>query len=600
MSNNLIALQNRFLGKGETVYDKLAVLHDEDPAALTSSTAIESLAKDMNLPPSHVHSVAQFYDGFKQAAPSSGIKVCNGEACLCQGSADLKTRLADKTGKDVGDITCLGYCDQGPAVVVEQNHNSGVYALHDDASEAAVVDAVANGELPDLSEPENAIYPSPDAKSNILLRNMANGVDDLDTARKHGAYESLKKALAMPREELLQLFVDANLRGRGGAGFPIGIKLKTVSESVASSGNDAVVVCNADEGDAGAYIDKVLLEKDPHAVLEGILLAAVATGATQAFLYLRGEYPTAIQQWKQLLVDVENANLLGDNILGSGYSCSFKLVPGHGAYVCGEETSLLRSLEGVAAQVSPKPPFPAVSGYQGRPTAVNNVETLANLPWIVEHGAEAYAALGHGKSRGTKLVSLNAAVEKPGVYEVELGTTLHDVIERAGGLKDGKKFRAAQVGGPLGGLLDEGRLNLPLDFEAYAQAGVMLGHAGVVIYTDDVDLVKIGRGLMRFCAVESCGKCFPCRLGSVRGTDIFDKILDGNGTQADLELLAELLETMQVGSLCALGGGIPTPIINLLTFFIGSFSPYIPDARVPQLVRDDDVELHTVDEVRHG
>jgi formate dehydrogenase iron-sulfur subunit len=346
------------------------------------------------------------------------------------------------------------------------------------------------------------------------------------------------------------------------------------------------VVCNADEGDPGAYIDKELLERDPHAVLEGILLAAFAVGADEGALYLRGEYPRAARIVARALSDARAANLLGDGILGSRFSFELRLVHGHGAYICGEETSLLRSLEGVPAQVSPKPPFPAVEGLRGAPTVVHNVETLAAYPWILRHGGSAYRGLGHGKSRGTKLVSVNAAIARPGVYEVELGTTLRTVLfDLAGGMAGGKALKAIQVGGPLAGILGPEHLDLALTFEDLAAAGGMLGHGGIVVYPDDVDLVGIGRGLMKFCAVESCGRCFPCRIGSVRGTELFDKILDGRGTQGDLNLLAELDETMLYGSLCALGGAIPVPIDSLLTRFIGEFDRYIPGARTPDRVR---------------
>ncbi|MCA9607062.1 MAG: SLBB domain-containing protein, partial [Myxococcales bacterium] len=372
--------------------------------------------------------------------------------------------------------------------------------------------------------------------------------------------------------------------GRGGAGFPAGIKLQTVKDAPSATGQKYVVV-NADEGDAGAFIDKELLEQAPHTVLEGTILAAYAVGASEGYVYLRGEYPRAIAVWKKALADAREAGILGGSVLGSGFAFDVKLVEGHGAYICGEETSLLRSLEGVPAQVSPKPPFPAIQGLNGAPTVVNNVETLAAYPWIVERGGDAYAALGAGKSRGTKLVSVSGHVAKPGLFEVELGTSLRSILfELAGGVPNGKRFKAVQIGGPLGGILGEAHLDLPMTFEDLAAAGGMLGHAGMVVYDEDVDLVRIGRGLMKFCAVESCGKCFPCRIGSVRATEIFDKVLEGRGTQADIELLGEINETMRVGSLCALGGGIPIPVENLLTSFVSELDRYVPGAKAPVVV----------------
>lgn len=257
-----------------------------------------------------------------------------------------------------------------------------------------------------------------------------------------------------------------------------------------------------------------------------------------------------------------------------------KLIAGHGAYVCGEETSLLRSLEGVPAQVSPKPPYPAIEGYKGRPTAVNNVETLASLPFIIRDSGTHYAKRGYARSRGTKLISISGAIVRPGLYEVEMGVSLSAIIhELAGGVPGGAKLKAVQVGGPLGGILRADQLDLPLDFEAFADADAMLGHGSIVVFDENVDLVAIGRSLMHFCAVESCGKCFPCRIGSVRGTELFDKLLEGRGKSADVELLEELNETMLVGSLCALGGGIPIPIGNLLSNFREEFDEKISDEK---------------------
>jgi formate dehydrogenase iron-sulfur subunit len=275
---------------------------------------------------------------------------------------------------------------------------------------------------------------------------------------------------------------------------------------------------------------------------------------------------------KRAIEEARAAGLVGAPLFGSDFACDVRVAQGQGAYICGEETSLLRSVEGVPAIVSFKPPFPAEKGLWGQPTAVNNVETLHNFPWIVEHGGAAYAALGVDRSRGTKLVSLNTRVKDPGLYEVELGTTLREVIfGLAGGMADGERFKAVQVGGPLGGIFPERLLDTPLDFEAMAKAGGMLGHAGIVVYSEADDLVEIGRALMHFCAVESCGKCFPCRIGAVRGTELFDQMLDTGVTDARLSLLKELCDTMEIGSLCALGGMIPIPIRNLVQFFPEEF-----------------------------
>ncbi len=584
MSDNLIALQNRFLGQGETIYDHLARLD----GPLTDE-ALAKLAADTGLPPAHVRTVAKFYDDFKQPSPATTrLRVCNGEACYVAGASACRQRaqtdLAATQNVAVETVTCLGYCGQGPMAMVTRGHDVRVCSLRDDNVER-VVSALRKGDLPQTPELRNAIYPSPDAASNVLLRNMHREVDSLTTARQWGAYNALEQALAREPQFVIEEIAASKLRGRGGAGFPTGAKLAAVRRALAPNGV-RYVVCNADEGDAGAYIDKELLERDPHAILEGMALAAWAVGASAGYIYLRGEYPHAHQAMQRALDEATAAGLLGANVLGSDFSFHVELVAGHGAYICGEETSLLRSLEGVPAQVSPKPPYPSDHGFRGSPTVVNNVETLAALPWIVANGGERFAQLGTEQSRGTKLVSLNDAVMRPGLYEIELGMPLRTLLfERAGGMVQGKTFKAVQIGGPLGGILSEQHLDVPLSFEGLAQVGGMLGHAGIVVYPQDVDLVELGRNLMAFCAVESCGKCFPCRIGSVRGTELFDKMLQGHGTQQDLDLLAELSETMAVGSLCALGGAIPMPIENLLTSFISDFARYIPGAQTPQRLR---------------
>lgn len=586
MSANLIALQNRFLGRGETVYDRLARLRQEKGAV--SDADISALAGELGLPPAHVRTVAKFYDDLAVDTPAAvTLRLCNGEACEVAGAsacqARLERALADAEVR-LGHVTCLGYCGSGPNAVLERGGERHVMSLAAEGAEAEAAEAARAARAPALDEPRNAIHRS-EGGPDVLLRSFV-GPDgsDLAAARERGAYRALERAVGADPERIIEEVEASRIRGRGGAGFPAGTKLRTVRQAPSKSGRRYVVV-NADEGDAGAYIDKELMERAPHTVIEGMVLAAFAVGANEGFVYLRGEYPRARRLFGRALEQAREAGYLGGDVAGSGYAFDARIVDGHGAYICGEETSLLRSLEGVPAQVTPKPPYPAIEGLRGAPTAVQNVETLAALPFIVEHGGARYAALGHANSRGTKLVSLNTTVARPGLYEVELGTTLRTLIfDLAGGMADGKRFKAVQVGGPLGGIFGEQHLDLPLDFEALAEAGGMLGHAGVVVYPDDVDLVAIGRGLMRFCAVESCGKCFPCRIGSVRGTEIFDKILAGRGTQADLDLLAELDETMRWGSLCALGGAIPIPIDNLLDWFIDDFRAYVPDAVTPSRV----------------
>ncbi len=598
MSKNLIALQNKFLGRGETIYDRLANMRDEGRPL--DDAALAELAAETGLPKAHVRSVAKFYDELRRGeAASLELRICNGEACQVA-DAGLRARLEEALGIDpltgksadgrlsLGQVTCLGYCSQGPNALSVSEGKMQVFSLAPEGREEELVRGLEEGKAPAFEEPRNAFYRSEDPGGRFLLERFGKGAEVLAKAKELGAYGALAKALERGIQAGGQWVLDeiqaSEIRGRGGAGFPAGLKLKTVKEAPCRGGT-RYVVCNADEGDAGAYIDKELMEQDPHAVLEGMLLAALAVGASEGFLYLRKEYPRARRRMGRAVDEARAGGYLGGNILGSGFSFDLRIVDGQGAYICGEETSLLRSLEGVPAQVSPKPPFPAVEGYKGAPTLVQNVETLAAFPGIVERGGATFAALGHGRSRGTKLVSLNSAVARPGLYEVELGLSLRELIfDRAGGMAEGRTFQAVQVGGPLGGIFPESLLDTKLDFEDFAAHRGLLGHAGVVVYPEGVDLVRVGRNLMAFCAVESCGKCFPCRIGSLRGTELFDRILGGRGSQADLDLLAELDETMLYGSLCALGGAIPTPIDNLMIHFIESFRKYIPDAKTPERV----------------
>ncbi|MGE4160071.1 MAG: NADH-ubiquinone oxidoreductase-F iron-sulfur binding region domain-containing protein [Planctomycetota bacterium] len=576
MSSNLIALQNRFLGHGDTIYDVIA-RHMEAHGAITD-TDIDAMALAHNLPKVHVRSVVKFYDEWRAHDREKGptIKVCIGEACQAAGGEKCRKWLegSGPEGLEVAEVACLGYCGSGPNVMVGDE----VRSVPSETEARRMCSATAEGLGLPGQEPVNA-YHATKLCPQIVTARFAKKAVSLKEAKNAGVYEALNRVLkTMSPTNVIDLIKESQIRGRGGAGFPAGVKLAT------AAGVDAerrYVVCNADEGDAGAYIDKEIMERDPHNLLEGLLLAAYAIGADTTYIYVRHEYPRSTSVLTEAVNEAREAGLIGHHILGSTFSCEVRVVRGQGAYICGEETSLLRSLEGLPAQVSIKPPFPAVQGLFGMPTVVNNVETLANFPWIITHGGSAYAALGHAKSRGTKVVSVNSLVKRPGLYEVPLGITLRTILfDLCGGMKDGSQFRAVQVGGPLGGIFPESLLDTPLDFEAFGAAKGLLGHAGIVVFDDQTDLIRIGRNLMKFCAVESCGKCFPCRLGSVRGTELLDKVLEGRGVRSDMTLLAELCETLKYGSLCALGGAIPTPIENLMEYFPEEFDKLIPKEKV--------------------
>ncbi|MEE9383035.1 MAG: NADH-ubiquinone oxidoreductase-F iron-sulfur binding region domain-containing protein [Nannocystaceae bacterium] len=583
MSNNLIALQNKFLGHGTTAYDLLSRMFADQ--GHISDADIDRVAREHNLPPAHLRATAKFYEQLSHTAPAARVlRVCNGEACRAAGCDRVLGEFVDALGVAAGStseagvrvehVTCVGYCGKGPNVMVDGRPLS----LAKPGAVATVLADLAGGPPHALAEPSNALYPPRnDHQPCVIMRRFGQGAASLAKARELGAYLALEKAVrTMNPTEVLAEVEKSKLRGRGGAGFPAAIKWKTVAANEAADGSGRkFVVVNFDEGDAGSYIDKEIVEQDPHGQLEGVLLAAYACGAHEAIIYARFEYPRARAVLDQAIAEATAAGLIGKPLFDSAFRCDVRVVPGQGAYICGEETSLLRSIEGLPALVSIRPPFPAESGLWGCPTAVNNVETLQAIPWIVSHGGHAYAAYGHEDSRGTKAVSLNHRVRRPGMYEVEFGITLREIIfELAGGMAQGQVFKGVQVGGPLGGILPERLLDTPLEFEAMAKAGGIVGHAGMVVYSQEDDLMVVGRGLMHFCAIESCGKCFPCRIGAVRGTELMDQMMREGATQARITLLQDLCETMKFGSLCAMGSMTPLPIESILEHFPEDLAGY--------------------------
>jgi NADH-quinone oxidoreductase subunit F len=383
-------------------------------------------------------------------------------------------------------------------------------------------------------------------------------------------YAPLKDWLSQKPEDLLEEVRTSNVRGRGGAGFPMAIKLDSCRNQASKT---KFIVCNADEGDPGAYSDRYLLEQQPHSVLLGMLMAGYITGAQWGVVYIRAEYPEAIEIVEKELEKLYAAGLVGENILGSGFTFDFKVIHAMGAYICGEETALLSSIEGQRPEVRVRPPYPAQEGLFNKPTVVNNVETLAAIPWILKNGGAAYAKIGTGKSSGTKLVCLDGHFNNPGMYEVDMGTPLSTVTnDLGGGFKHSVK--AMHIGGPLGGLVPVNKINdLSVDFESFAQNGFLLGHASVVCIPSDFPLVKYIEHLFEFTAHESCGKCFPCRLGSVRGAEMLEKA-QHEGYIIDRTLFDDLVQTLEKGSLCALGGGLPLPVKNALHYFSDELSPY--------------------------
>jgi len=393
----------------------------------------------------------------------------------------------------------------------------------------------------------------------------------LDDYRAHGGLKGLARAIETGPAATIETVTQSGLRGRGGAGFPTGIKWKTAADA---PGGRKFIVCNADEGDSGTFADRMLMEGDPFVLIEGMAIAAIAVGATKGYVYTRSEYPHAVATFDAALDVARRAGLLGANLLGSAHAFDIEQRVGAGAYVCGEETSLLDSLEGKRGQVRAKPPLPAHKGLFGCPTVINNVISLASVPIILTEGAAHYRELGIGRSRGTMPIQLAGNIKYGGLFEAGFGLTLGELVnEIGGGTLTGRPVRAVQVGGPLGAYFPPPLFDTPFDYEAFAARDGLIGHGGIVVFDDTVDLARQARFAMEFCAAESCGKCTPCRIGSVRGMEVIDRIVAGEQPEANVDLLRDLCETMKFGSLCALGGFIPYPVMSALEHFPEDFRP---------------------------
>jgi len=385
----------------------------------------------------------------------------------------------------------------------------------------------------------------------------------------HGGWKGLRNALGMQGADVVEALIQSGLRGRGGAAFPAGIKWRTV---LGAKAEQKYVVCNADEGDSGTFSDRMIMEGDPFVLIEGMTIAALAVGADRGYVYLRSEYPDAERTFNAAIALARAAGYLGDSILGSGHAFELELRRGAGAYICGEETAMLESLEGKRGMVRFKPPLPAIEGLFGKPTVINNVITFASVPIILDKGARYYADYGMGRSRGTLPFQLAGNVKRGGLVERAFGMTLRELLyDYGGGSASGRPIRAVQVGGPLGAYLPESQFDLPLDYEAFAAKGAMIGHGGVVVFDDTVDMAKMARYAMEFCAIESCGKCTPCRIGSTRGVEVIDRVRNGESRDANVELLRDLCDTMLHGSLCALGGMTPFPVLSAIDHFPEDF-----------------------------
>ena len=541
-------------------------------------------------------------EGVKVAVATSAdgrrrVSVCAGTACVFAGSLKIRDEFvaqietAGLQGQvEVGIIGCHGLCSQSPLAVVSDGDTYYPRLKLKDVK-TVVEQHLAGGEVV-----EKLLYTDPatgeriacahdipfyKAQTRIALRDV--GVIDpesLDEYLARGGYEAARTALTtMTPEQVVQEIVDSGLRGRGGAGFPTGVKWRYAA---ASPGDVKYIICNGDEGDPGAFMDASIMDGDPHVVLEGMLIGSWAIGAHEGYVYVRAEYPLAVKRLTKAVADAEERGFLGGDVFGTGWEFNLHLKLGAGAFVCGEETALIASIEGKRGMPRARPPFPAVSGLWGRPTNINNVETWANVPWIIAHGAAAYAAYGSEKCRGTKAFSLAGKLVNGGLAEVPMGSTLREVIfDVGGGIKDGREFKAVQLGGPSGGCVPASLLDTPVDYESLAATGAIVGSGGMVVADDTTCMVDLAKYFLQFTQKESCGKCVPCRLGTKRMLEILERITAGEGREGDVERLESMALNIKRTSLCGLGQTAPNPVLTTIKYFRDEYEAHIREKRCP-------------------
>ena len=527
------------------------------------------------------------------------ILLCGGTGCLSSNSMEIKARfeqlIAENKMEDkvsVNIVGCFGFCSQGPFVKIYPEDT--LYRLVKEKD----VEEIFNEDIMEGRVVQRLLYVEPLTGEKVAKQDDINfykkqkrvalhggGVinpECIEEAMGYGAFQGLKRALTMEPKAVIDEVLASGLRGRGGGGFPTGRKWQFAYNSVS---DQKYVVCNGDEGDPGAFMDRSILEGNPYAVIEGMMIAGYAIGASEGYFYVRAEYPIAVNRLRNAIKQMNEAGILGENILGSGFSFQAHIRLGAGAFVCGEETALLNSIEGKRGMPRPRPPFPAVKGLWGEPTIVNNVETLACVPYILREGAAEFASCGTEKSKGTKVFALGGKVNNVGLVEIPMGTTLRELIyDIGGGIPDNKKFKAIQTGGPSGGCLTAEALDEPIDFDNLVAKGSMMGSGGAIVMDEDNCMVDVAKFYMEFICDESCGKCSPCRIGTKRMLEILTRITEGNGTMKDLEELEELGRTVQANSLCALGQTAANPIMSTLKHFRHEYLAHIQDKTCPAKV----------------
>lgn len=528
------------------------------------------------------------------------VLVCAGTGCVANGSLKIIEKFKE-LGADVSVLSdydkmtivptgCHGFCEQGVLVIIPDKDVTYVKVHVEDVEE------IYESHIKNDKPVERLLYTDPKTHEKIYRNEDINfyakqtrtalancghiNAECLDEAIAVRGYEALAKVLEENNPDAVVDEIEkSGLRGRGGGGFPTGRKWRFTA---ANKGGKSYVVCNGDEGDPGAFMDRSVMEGDPHKLLEGIAIAAFAIGADEAYIYVRAEYPLAIKRLRKAIADAEERHYLGQNIMGSGFNLEIHIKEGAGAFVCGEETALIASIEGERGMPRPKPPFPANKGLFGRPTLINNVETLANVPVIILKGADWFSSMGTETSKGTKTFALTGEVNNTGLIEVPMGTTLREIIfDIGGGVRNGKKFKAVQIGGPSGGCLTEEHLDIPMDYDNLIKAGAMVGSGGLVVMAEDTCIVEVARFFMNFTQHESCGKCVPCREGTKNMLKILEKIVAGKGEMKDLDLLEELAQTVKDGSLCGLGKTAPNPVLSTLKYFRDEYIAHIKDKKCP-------------------
>lgn len=522
------------------------------------------------------------------------ILICGGTGCLSSKSREIKENLEKELkNRNIDDVEvvltgCFGFCEKGPIVKVVPANNFYIEVKPEDTKDIIEIDIIDNKKV------ERILYKDPVSQKSVtdykkmnfyqkqerrVLKNCgAIDPENIDDFLKNDGYKASKKAISeMTRDFVIKNIIDSGLRGRGGGGFPTGIKWDIASKNYAEQ---KYIVCNADEGDPGAFMDRSILEGDPHSVIEGMMIAGYAIGATKGLVYIRAEYPLAIERLEKAIESARERGYLGKNLFGTDFEFDIEIKFGAGAFVCGEETALIHSMEGKRGEPTSKPPYPAEKGFWDMPTVVNNVETLVNVPRIILNGVEWFREVGTEKSPGTKVFALSGKINNVGLVEVPMGISLREIIFEIGeGIKDNKKFKAVQTGGPSGGCLNEEDLDTPIDFDSLASKGAIMGSGGMVVMDEDDCMVSVAKFFLEFTLDESCGKCTPCRIGNTRLYEILDRITKGKGKLEDLALLKELSECIKATSLCGLGQTSANPVLSTLNKFYNEYIDHVVEKR---------------------